>query len=134
MRTRTLAFARAALSTAAVSVFLASAQEPARPSFEVDSVRANKDNTTSQLGVRITPGRFTVQNLTLRRIVSVAYKVRYLQVSGGPSWADSEGYDIEANTAGTKGADEMLLMLRTLLEIDSKCASITRLKRTPFTR
>ena len=75
-----------------------------------------------------------MQNLTLRRIVSVAYKVRYLQVSGGPSWADSEGYDIEANTAGTKGADEMLLMLRTLLEIDSKCASITRLKRTPFTR
>lgn len=83
--------------------------------FEVASLKVSRKNT-AEPAVRITPGRFQVANLTLRRLIVVAYKVKDFQLSGGPGWISSERYDIDAKTDGANGADAMLLMLQTLLE------------------
>jgi len=87
----------------------------ARPEFEVASVRPSKNNAAPP-AVRITPGRLTVQNMTLRRLIFVAYRIRDFQISNGPGWINSEKYDIDAKTDGANGADAMLLMLQATLE------------------
>src|ERR1700722_16848583 len=85
------------------------------PEFEGASVKISK-NETANPAVRITPGRLSVENLTLRRLILVAYKVRDFQISGGPSWIGTEKFDIDARTDGSNGADAMLGMLQALLE------------------
>ena len=65
----------------------------------------------------MTPGRVSVQNLSLRELIGIAYRVKESQISNGPSWINSERYDIDAKTdTGATGADPMLLMLQSLLE------------------
>ena len=86
-----------------------------RPKFEVASVKVSKSNTAGP-GVRLTPGRLSVENMTLRGLIFVAYRIRDFQISNGPGWINSERYDIEAKTEGSNGADAMLLMLQALLE------------------
>lgn len=87
----------------------------ARPKFEVASVKSSKRSTTEP-AVRVTPGRLSVENMTLRRLIFVAYRVRDFQISNGPAWIDSERFEIDAKTDGQQGVDAMLLMLQDLLE------------------
>ena len=62
-------------------------------------------------------GRFTATNARLKMLVGLAYKVQNFEISGGPGWADSEGYDITARAAESNiGIDELRPMLQTLLE------------------
>lgn len=86
-----------------------------RPEFEVASVKISKSSTAGP-GVRITPGRLNVENLTLHRLIFVAYRIRDFQISSGPGWINSERYDIDAKTEASNGADAMLRMLQALLE------------------
>jgi uncharacterized protein (TIGR03435 family) len=97
---------------------LAAAQSPAaRPEFEVASVKLN---TSGNNMTNIRPpvgGRFTATNARLKMLVGLAYKVQNFEISGGPGWADSEGYDITARAAESNiGIDELRPMLQTLLE------------------
>ena len=41
-------------------------------------------------------GRFTATAMTVNNLVSFAYNAEYGTLSGGPSWADSEHFDINA--------------------------------------
>jgi uncharacterized protein (TIGR03435 family) len=89
---------------------------PSRPQFEAASV---KPNTGSGRGVSIgspSPGRFRAENVWLRFLIQTAWNVKDFQVSGGPSWAASERYDIDATTDGKVPFAQMRLMLQTLLE------------------
>jgi len=86
-----------------------------RPEFEVATVKVSKGSLDG--AVRMTPGRLTIQNLTLRRLILVAYRLRDAQLSGAPGWINSERYDIDAKTDGAAtGADPMLQMLQNLIE------------------
>jgi hypothetical protein len=93
------------------------AQSPTpRPQFDVVSV---KPNTGGERGVQIgapSPGRFHAENVWLRFLVQVAWNVKDYQVSGGPGWAASDRYDIEATTVTKASFEQMRLMLQTLLE------------------
>src|SRR5580704_11051840 len=88
----------------------------ARPQFEVASV---KPNTGAGRGVQIgspSPGRFRAENVWLRFLVQTAWNVKDFQVSGGPGWAASDRYDIDATTDGKTPFEQMRLMLQTLLQ------------------
>ena len=98
----------------------------ARPEFEVASVKVNKSGKGEM--IRLEPGIFVAEDATLQRLIMVAYKLRDFQVSGGPSWIDSERFDIEANTDGPSGADPMFLMLQKLLEDRVRASLPLRLK------
>lgn len=71
--------------------------ENSRPTFEVASIKPNKSGTRM---VRIgnTPGRFTANNVTVKMLIEFAYNIKDPQLSGGPSWIDSERFDVDAKT------------------------------------
>ena len=90
---------------------------PPRPEFEVASV---KPNTSANGMTMIRPpvgGRFNATNARLKMLISIAYKVQNFDISGGPGWIDSDGYDITAKAAdGNIGIDQLRPMLQKLLE------------------
>jgi bla regulator protein BlaR1 len=85
------------VQTLAISVAIATlafAQTTKAPEFEVASIRpAIQDDHHSSNSDQ---GRFTTHNLTLKDLISLAYDVDAEFVSGGPNWADSDSFDINA--------------------------------------
>ncbi|MBV8731821.1 MAG: TIGR03435 family protein [Acidobacteriia bacterium] len=103
------------LGTLNAPALQAQSSTTAQAKFEVVSVRVDK-NSSSGPAVRMTPGRLNAENLTVRGLISIAYKVRRSQISGGPGWINTEKYSIDAKTDGNNGADLMLLMLQSVLD------------------
>ena len=128
-----LAVAGAAALAAPIAIGLANArpgqaQPPAPPplAFEVASVKPNKSGAARSPSMILPGGRFTATNNSLRALILNAYGISMMPdlLSGGPSWIDSEMYDIEARAeahaipAGAPSQvlwDKTRLMLRTLL-------------------
>lgn len=81
-----------------VSLTLAQSSPPdamAPPSFEVAAI---KPDLTAGPGPywNILPSRFIVKGATTKILIAYAYNVRDFQESGGPSWMNTEKYDIDA--------------------------------------
>ena len=115
------------------------AQTPPRPEFEAASVKPNAANNARR-NLEVTPGgRFSATYATVRELVTLAYtlpsgRVRDdSQISGGPSWINSDHFDVVAKAAGMPAGlnsnaaaggtrpgeitaiDQVRLMLRALL-------------------
>ncbi len=93
--------------------------------FDVATVKPNTSGTR-QRSLSYPPGRFVALNMPLRFVIANAFGVeaslpQYL-VAGGPSWIDSERFDIEGRAAARPASDgpwrvvEIKAMLRRLLE------------------
>jgi uncharacterized protein (TIGR03435 family) len=109
------------------------AQTPASPTFEVASVKPNKSGTDEMVGGLAEPGgRFTVINTQLREIIRVAYRLQRYQVVGGPSWIDSDRFDITAKANASSTGPEMALMLRPLLAERFKLAVHNETRQLPL--
>ena len=95
---------------------LATAQEQGS-SFEVASVKRNTEAVLTVSGVQPEAGgRLSAKAATLKQLIASAYRLRAQQIVGGPSWIDSERYDIEATAGSPVGWDTGLRqMLQTLL-------------------
>jgi hypothetical protein len=65
------------------------------PSFEVASIKPNRSGQMN-ISIMFQPGRFTANGIPIKHLITLAYNVKDFQVSGGPSWINSEKYDIEA--------------------------------------
>jgi len=117
----------AALAVAAIA---AAAQAPTaqKPQFEVASVKPTKLR-----GPIDTPpgGRFIAVGNPLRTLIGFAYRVRSFQIIGGPSWVDTDLWEIQAKAeegsvpapqprsrsiADAMKVDAIALMLQSLLE------------------
>jgi uncharacterized protein (TIGR03435 family) len=86
-----------------------------RPQFEVASIRPNPGNGGTSMGAG--EGGDSEHNVTLKVLMTVAYRIQEFQISGGPSWAGSDRFDVEAKAADPKaGPDQVRLMLQSLLE------------------
>jgi uncharacterized protein (TIGR03435 family) len=85
------------------------------PAFEVASIKANKSEERPANAVQA-GGRYVAKRVTLRQVIRLAY-VPLLppQIVGGPSWIDSDRFDIEARASGNPSGDEMRAMIKTLL-------------------
>ncbi|HTA42184.1 MAG TPA: TIGR03435 family protein [Bryobacteraceae bacterium] len=69
----------------------------ANPSFEVAVIKPSKPGAPGKgLGVNPRSGQFRTLNMSLADLIAFAYKVHPRQISGAPSWIESERYDIEA--------------------------------------
>jgi len=62
---------------------------------------SNPSNTNSSM--QIEPGAFTEKNTSLTSLIAFAYGVHEYQVTGMPSWADTEKFDIDATWKETPG-------------------------------
>jgi uncharacterized protein (TIGR03435 family) len=72
-----------------------SAQTPL--AFDAASVKPAPPDRGSVMYYRTPPGgRVSVSNATLKLLIQNVYRVRDFQVSGGPPWIATKGWDIEA--------------------------------------
>jgi len=101
-----------------LAIFLEAAEEISdhgRPQFAVASVKVSKFEGRSEIGN--SNGRGHAKNASLKMIMATAYQVPVFQISGGPAWADSERFDIEAKAEDPKtGYIQLRLMMQSLLE------------------
>jgi uncharacterized protein (TIGR03435 family) len=97
------------------SAVLAHAQTS--PSFDVASIKLNTSGAQGA-NIQSRPGNFSVENLSLRNLILLAYGIREFQLSGGPSWIDSERYDVQAKADGntTVGFAQGAPIVQALLE------------------
>jgi uncharacterized protein (TIGR03435 family) len=93
---------------------IALAQETA--SFEVASIKFHPGPITMS-GGGIHGVTLSDTALTLLNLIEDAYALRRDQISGGPSWIDSDHYDViaKAEGEGTLAGERAMQMLRTLL-------------------
>jgi uncharacterized protein (TIGR03435 family) len=93
---------------------LAQAPPAAPATFEVASVKPNKDGGPSS--VRLSPGGLvTVTNNNLRNIIRNAFGITNAQIVGGPAWIDEDRFDITARGTGQFAQREAMVMMQALL-------------------
>jgi Protein of unknown function (DUF3738). len=98
---------------AAVTVY---GQSVVAPQFEVASVKPSNAEPGSSSGIYTGHGRLDAHNVTLKRCIMGAYGVGPHEVSGGPSWLDTDHFDILAKADKPINDDAVLMvMLQDLL-------------------
>lgn len=85
------------------------------PKFEVASIRPS-NSADRRLLINIQPGgRFTADNVTVKRLIEVAYDIKEFQISGGqggiPSWTSSDLFDITAKADSPANMGQMFQSL-----------------------
>src|SRR5207244_1134587 len=103
--------------TVALAVFAASLIAQAPPAFDVASVK----RTTGAPGVPpvvfIQADRLRAPFSTVRELVQAAYGVEQNQVVGGPEWAGSDHFDVNATLPpNTTVADSQRMLQRLLAD------------------
>ena len=112
MRIRLIAF----LAWSAFAAAQESPQSAPRLEFEVASVKPSAPLTGGRVlvGGRSDPGRATYNNMSLKNLIGLAYKVKPYQISG-PGFLDTDRFDITAKLPEGAGQDQVYLMLQSLL-------------------
>jgi uncharacterized protein (TIGR03435 family) len=92
---------------------------PAAPTplkFEVASLKPSQPGGTGG-GIRPAPGgeRYLASNMPLKSLIMTAYRLQADQVLGGPSWMDTDLYDMNAKAEKPSTLEELHLMLQDLL-------------------
>jgi uncharacterized protein (TIGR03435 family) len=101
-------YVTALLVLAAVVMQDVTTSTPTAGSFEVASVKGDKDSTARPALVQRGPGTFFAENSTARNLIRGAYGVQWFRVVGGPDWIDADRFDITAKlqAADSNGGDE----------------------------
>ena len=106
-----------ALSIALAALMQAQPPTPEkRAEFEVASIRPAKDNNSHDLDTN--KGFFQTHNLTLKRLIAAAWEIDEAQIFGGPSWMDSDSWDIAARIPAEfaqQASERVPQMLQSLL-------------------
>jgi uncharacterized protein (TIGR03435 family) len=90
------------------------------PRFAVASIKRNPSTAPLSMavpmGVGYRPGgRLVAGNSPVTMLIQRAYSLLGFQVLGGPSWINTDGYDIDAKPDSATDQERMWLMLQTLL-------------------
>ncbi|MCU1321730.1 MAG: hypothetical protein JWM43_1379 [Acidobacteriaceae bacterium] len=96
---------------------LAPAQNEAnRLTFDVAAIRLSRAPDRNG-GIKALPGGngYTAQNIPVKLMISLMYRVPMSQISGGPEWLDSERYNIEAKVDRSYSIDDLHVMFQNLL-------------------
>ena len=83
------------------------------PAFEAAAIKPSKDSSRG-ISWDSEPGRINL-SATLKGLITIAYRVKDFQVTGGPKWVDGDRFEINAKAEGPAKDPELLEMLRTLL-------------------
>jgi len=87
-----------ALGLLSSGLLRAQSTPPARPQFDVASVKPNKrSDGLLSLDVQ-TGGRFIATNIPLKQFIRAAYTLQLYQIVGEPGWVDDERFDIIATS------------------------------------
>jgi uncharacterized protein (TIGR03435 family) len=84
--------------------------------FDVVSIKPLAGTARVRMaGARQSQGRFARAAATLRQLVQYAYDVQPLQVMGGPAWASTSRFQVDARTEPTTTPAQMRAMVRQML-------------------
>jgi uncharacterized protein (TIGR03435 family) len=86
-----------------------------RSQFEVASIKPSNSADRRPLINFQNGGQLTAANVTVRRLIQLAYQIKDFQISGGPSWIGSDLYDINAKPETPPKQDQMIAMIQSLL-------------------
>ena len=90
------------------------------PAFEVATIK--RSDPTADVGQMIhDPRRVALARVSLQNLLAQAYRIKNFQISG-PSWLDSERFDIVATLPDGAAQDQLPAMLQTLLRERFKLA------------
>jgi uncharacterized protein (TIGR03435 family) len=107
-----------ALTSLSLTHPLAHSQDkPTRLTFDVVSIRLSRPDVPNGL-IKPLPGGsgYTAQNITVKLMMSLMYKVPMRQIKGGPDWFNSDHYDVEARTDHPAySIDDLHIMFQNLL-------------------
>jgi uncharacterized protein (TIGR03435 family) len=92
-------------------------QNPARPSFEVASIRpaSGAPQPGVAVGVHTDGAQFRSTYLTLKDYIGMAYRLKLYQISG-PDWVGTDRFDIAATLPEGTLPSQTPAMMQTLLE------------------
>jgi uncharacterized protein (TIGR03435 family) len=99
-----------------VPVLFSAALLAQTPAFEVASIKPNHSGSGGS-SIRRTQGQITMENVSLSKWILYAYNIpddRDYAISG-PSWLQSETFDVAAKWTGEPNRDQQQLMLQNLL-------------------
>lgn len=86
------------------------------PAFEVASIHLTpSDFHGSRAFVPSAGNNLSLQGMSLKELLQLAYTLPSDLVTGGPGWIDDTRYDIEARAEGKASQQQRLEMLKTLL-------------------
>ena len=102
------------------------------PAFEVASIKQAAPQAAGRMMVRMggDPGRVDYANVSLKDVLARAYNMKRFQVNG-PSWLDSERYDITAKVPDGVKPEEIPAMLQVLLAERFKMVTHKETKEQP---
>lgn len=88
----------------------------ANPSFEVATIKPS-DPARPGKSFLVRGREFTTTNTTLTELITFAYELHPKQVTGGPSWMESQKYDLMAkpDVDGSPNTTQLRTMLQKLL-------------------
>lgn len=66
------------------------------PTFEVASIKPHQGHEGMIVLDGPDPGRYSSMNISAKMLIEAAYGIQDFQLTGGPSWIDSERFDIDA--------------------------------------
>jgi uncharacterized protein (TIGR03435 family) len=104
-----------------------SQEKAARLTFDVATIRLSDPEPVRMLngvpsggrggGIKALPGGngYSAQNVSVKLMFALMYKVPMRQISGGPVWMNSDHYDVEARVDGTYSIDDLHTMYQNLL-------------------
>jgi len=103
-----------------------------RLTFEVASIKPSKPGGRGG-GIKALPGgqTYKAENVPVKLIISLMYKVPMRQISGGPGWIESDFWDIEAKAAHSYSLDDLHTMFQHLLEDEFKLTFHKNIKEGP---
>ncbi len=85
--------------------------------FEVASVKPSTTADDGRVAIQITPGgRWRATNVPLQLLLQIAYDLRPGQLTGAPSWIQTERYDVEAKLDDSLGANPKPEQMRPYLQ------------------
>lgn len=90
----------------AVGLTNASQASGTLPSFEAASIKPAKSGNTGLFRIGVEPGgRFVANGANVSILLQLAYNVKENQISGAPSWINSDRFDIQAKPDDTIAAE-----------------------------
>ncbi|MGA7155473.1 MAG: TIGR03435 family protein [Acidobacteriaceae bacterium] len=89
----------------------------ADPSFEVATIKPNDSGANRMQGLTINGRNFRTRASSLLDLITFSYNVDAKQVINGPSWMDTDRYDIDAvpDVEGAPNPQQVQVMIRKLL-------------------
>jgi uncharacterized protein (TIGR03435 family) len=104
----------AALTTAIAGPLAIGLVHAQAPAFEVASIKP-ADPGSNQFNLRIKPGGgLSGSNVNVRLLVKTAYHLQDSQLTGGPDWASTLGFDLDAKGGPVGSSDAARIVSRKL--------------------